>query len=152
MASAETTLLVFVVSLLIGGFAISIGARLALASKDYSHAVLTALFGAIAWAVVSAIFEEAGIGGAFSSLVGLLVWMWVIRRRFEVGWLRGGIIGLFAWLAALVTGGPDGRLGLSRRRRPDRGVRCPGQRPLPGCATPCRPAVGSVLRCSVRRR
>jgi len=103
MASTEATLLVLAVSLLIGGFAISVGAKFALKSEEYSHAVLTAALGAIAWAVVNVVFEEAGLQGAFSSLVGLIVWVWVIRRRYEVGWFRGGVIGLFAWVAALLV-------------------------------------------------
>lgn len=88
-------------SLLVGGFAISVGATFALKSEDYSYAVLTAALGAIAWAVVNVVFEAAGLQGVFSSLVGLVVWVWVIRRHYEVGWFRGGVIGLFAWFAAL---------------------------------------------------
>ena len=103
MTTLEETLLVFAVSLLIGGFAISIGAKLAFKSKDYSHAVLKALLGAIAWTIVSAIFAELNIQGALSSLVGLIVWIWVIRWRYNVGWIRGSLIGLFAWIAALVV-------------------------------------------------
>ena len=97
----QTTLILFAVSLLVGGFAISVGAKFALRSEDYSHAVLTAVLGAIAWAVVNAVFEEVGFDGVFSSLVGLTVWVWVLRQRYEVGWVRGSVIGLFAWLAAL---------------------------------------------------
>lgn len=103
MTSLETTLLVFAVSLLIGGFAISVGARFAFKSEDYSHAVLTALFGAIAWTLVDALFAEIGIQGALSSLVALLVWISVVRWRYGVGWIRGSIIALFAWIAALVV-------------------------------------------------
>lgn len=99
----ETSLIVFAVSLLIGGFAISIGAKLAFKSKDYSHAVITALLGAIAWAIVDAIFSELGVEGLLASVVGLLVWVWVVRWRYSVGWIRASIIGLGAWLAALVT-------------------------------------------------
>jgi hypothetical protein len=103
MASIESMLLVFAVSLLIGGFAIAVGAKLAFKSENYSHAVLTALLGAVAWALVDILFSEIGVEGALSSLVGLVVWVWVVRRRYEVGWLRGSLIGLFAWIAALVV-------------------------------------------------
>jgi len=99
----DTTLLVFAVSLLIGGFAISVGAKLAFKSKDYSHAVLTALLGALAWALVDAAFGRLGVGGAFASLVGLLVWVWVVRWRYGVGWIRASIIGVGAWVAAVVA-------------------------------------------------
>jgi len=103
MGLFETTLLVLAVSLLIGGFAISVGAKLAFKSENYTHAVVTALLGALAWALVSVAFSAVGVQGALSSLVGLVVWVWVVRRRYEVGWTRGSVIGLFAWLAALVV-------------------------------------------------
>ncbi len=103
MIVIDSSILVFVVGLLIGGFAIYVGAAVAFKSKDYSHAVLTALLGAIAWAIVNAAFEAVNIQGALSSLVGLVVWIWVIRWRYRVGWLRGALIGLLAWFAVLVT-------------------------------------------------
>jgi hypothetical protein len=99
----ETSLIVFAVSLLVGGFAISVGAKLALASRDYAHAVLTALLGALAWAVVDVAFSRAEIGGAIASLAALLVWAWVVRWRYQVGWIRAAIIGIGAWVAALVA-------------------------------------------------
>jgi vacuolar-type H+-ATPase subunit I/STV1 len=67
----DTTLLVFAISLLIGGFAISVGAKLAFKSRDYSHAVLTALLGAVAWGLVDAAFARLGVQGALASVVGL---------------------------------------------------------------------------------
>ena len=103
MGTFETTVLVLAVSLLIGGFALSVGAKLAFKSENYTHAVVTALLGALAWALVGAAFSAVGVQGALSSLVGLVVWVWVVRQRYEVGWTRGSLIGLFAWLAALVV-------------------------------------------------
>lgn len=99
----DTTLFVFAVGLLVGGFAISVGARLALKSEDYSHAVLTALLGALAWGLVDAAFGRLGVEGSIASIVGLLVWAWVVRRRYRVGWIRASVIGVGAWLAAVVT-------------------------------------------------
>lgn len=99
----ETSLFVFAVSLLIGGFAIHTGSKLAFASKDYSHAVLTALLGAVAWAVVDVILSGIGAGGWLASLVGLVVWIWVVRWRYGVGWIRASIVGAGAWLSALVV-------------------------------------------------
>lgn len=103
MGLFETTVIVLAVSLLIGGFAISVGAKLAFKSENYTHAVVTALLGALAWALVGTAFSAVGVQGALSSLVGLVVWVWVVRRRYGVGWTRGSVIGLFAWLAALVV-------------------------------------------------
>lgn len=97
----DASILVFAVGLLVGGAAIAVGAKFVLKSKDYSHAVVTALFGAIAWGVLDIVFARLGIQGALSSVVGLLVWIWVIRVRYGVGWIRGAMLGIGAWLAAL---------------------------------------------------
>lgn len=102
-SGVETTLLVFAVSLLVGGFGIHVGAKLALKNRGFSHAVVTALFGAVAWALVQLLFEQVGIGGLLSSVAALLVWVWVIRWRYRVGWLRASVIGVGAWLGALVV-------------------------------------------------
>jgi hypothetical protein len=97
----DASLLVFAVSLLIGGFAIHVGAIIAFASRDFSHAVLTALLGAIAWAVVDFGLSEFGISGLPASIAGLLVWIYVVRLQYGVGWIRAGIVAAVAWLAAL---------------------------------------------------
>ncbi len=99
----EASLVVFAVSLLVGGFAISLGAKLAFKSKNYSHAVVTALLGAVAWALVDVLFSQLGVEGALASIAGLLAWVWVVRWRYQVGWLRASLIGVGAWLAALVA-------------------------------------------------
>jgi hypothetical protein len=99
----ETSLFVLAVSLLVGGLAIHTGTKLALASKEFSHAVLTALFGAIAWAVVDILLTRVGASGWFVSLVGLVVWIWVVRRRYDIGWLRASVVGVGAWLSALIV-------------------------------------------------
>lgn len=99
----ETSIFVFAVSLLIGGFAIHTGAKIAFASREYSHAVLTALLGAIAWAVVDIGLSSLGVGGLLASVVGLLVWIYVVRLQYTVGWIRAAIVGAGAWLSALVV-------------------------------------------------
>jgi hypothetical protein len=98
----DTSIIVFVVGVLVGGAAIAVGAKFVFKSKDYSHAVLTALLGALAWGLVDIAFARLGVEGVLSSLVGLLVWIWVIRWRYEVGWIRGSLLGIGAWLAAVV--------------------------------------------------
>lgn len=95
------SVVVFTVSLLIGGLAIHVGAMFAFASRDYSDAVVTALLGAVAWALVDVVLAQAGVGGLFASIVGLLVWISVVRWQYDVGWPRANIVGIVAWLAAL---------------------------------------------------
>ncbi|MFC7074127.1 hypothetical protein ACFQJ7_01740 [Halovenus rubra] len=101
VTGVENSLLVFAVSLLVGGFGIHVGSKVALTSQEYSYAVVTALFGALAWALVEVLFSRVGLGGLLSSIIGLLVWTWVIRSRYSVGWTRATLLALGAWLGAL---------------------------------------------------
>ncbi|GAB3681343.1 hypothetical protein GCM10028857_05420 [Salinarchaeum chitinilyticum] len=100
---AESSILVLAVSILIGGLAIHVGSMFGLASRNYAHAIVTAVLGALAWALVNFLFTELAIAGNLSSLVALVVWIGVVGWRYETGWLRAGMIGLFAWVAAVVA-------------------------------------------------
>ena len=86
----------FVVALLVGGLAIYLSARVVVDVDDYSHAVVTALLGALGWALTSWI-------PLVGPLVALVVWVWVIKWRYPGGWVKAGIIGLGAWVAALLV-------------------------------------------------
>lgn len=103
LSGAESSILVLVVSILIGGLAIHVGAAFALASREYTHAVVTAVLGALAWAAVNYLFTELALAGNLSSLVALVVWIGVVGWRYDTGWLRAAVIGMLAWLAAVVA-------------------------------------------------
>ena len=85
----------FVIALLIGGLAIYISARVVVDVDDYSHAVVTALVGALAWALTSWI-------PLIGPVIALVVWVGVINWRYPGGWTKAAIIGVGAWVAALL--------------------------------------------------
>ena len=85
----------FLIALLIGGLAIYISARLVVDVDSYSHAVVTALIGAVAWAVASSI-------PLFGPIVALIVWIAVINWRYPGGWIKAAIVGFGAWVSALL--------------------------------------------------
>lgn len=90
-----SSIVAFVIALLIGGLAIYISARIVVNVDDYSHAVITAVLGAIGWALTAWI-------PLIGPLIALVVWVWVINWRYPGGWVKAGIIGGAAWLAALL--------------------------------------------------
>jgi hypothetical protein len=94
------SVVVFLVSLLIGGLGIHVGASVVADSRDYSHAVVTAALGALVWSVVGGL-----VGGI--PLIGpaltLLAYLLVIRFRYRVGWVSAGGVAVVAWLAVLVV-------------------------------------------------
>ncbi|WP_226483072.1 hypothetical protein [Natrinema amylolyticum] len=92
----EDRLLTFVVSLLVGGVALHAGTHVLADGRDYAHAVLTALLGALAWALLEPI---PLIGGALA----LVTWVAIVKRRYRLGWLRTAGVGVATWAAAVVV-------------------------------------------------
>lgn len=94
-------LVVFVVSLLIGGAAIHIAVKHVVyrgkpGGLTFEHAIVTALLGAVAWALLAWI-------PLIGSLLALVGWIGVIRWRYPGGWITAGIVGASAWAAAVVV-------------------------------------------------
>jgi len=90
----------FVVGLLVGGLAIFIAAAVVTGTRDYGHAVFTALFGAIVWALAALFLSWLPLIGEFMPLVA---WVWLIRRRYGASWVHAGVIGFVAWAAAVLV-------------------------------------------------
>jgi hypothetical protein len=90
------SLVSFLVSLLIGGLGIYVGARVIADVDDYTKAVVTALIGAIAWGVGSLI-------PLVGFLVALVAYLAVVNWQYPGGWLRAAGIAFVAWLASLAV-------------------------------------------------
>jgi len=90
----------FVVGLLVGGLAIFVAAAVVTGARDYEHAVFTALFGAIVWALAALFLSWLPLVGDFMPLVA---WVWLIRRRYGASWVEAGVIGFVAWAAAVLV-------------------------------------------------
>lgn len=89
------SIIAFIVALLIGGLAIYISARVVANVDNYSHAVVTALLGAIGWALTAWI-------PLLGPIIALIVWIGVINWRYPGGWINASIIGIGAWISALL--------------------------------------------------
>jgi hypothetical protein len=94
------SVVVLLVSLLIGGLGIHVGAAVVAGARDYGHAVVTAAVGAIVWAVVGGLLGGIPLVGPALTLLAYLL---VIRLRYRTGWVSAGGIALVAWLSALVV-------------------------------------------------
>ena len=94
------SVVVFLVSLLIGALGIYVGARVIVGAGDYDHAVVTALIGAIVWAVVGFFVGWIPLLGP---LLALLAYVAVINVRYPGDWTAAGMIGLIAWLTVLIA-------------------------------------------------
>lgn len=94
------SLVVFVVSLLVGALGIYAGARVVTDYEDYTYAIVTALLGAIIWAIVGFLFGWIPLLGP---LLVLLAYVGVINWRYPGGWGSAILIAFVAWLTVLVV-------------------------------------------------
>ncbi|MFP9058959.1 hypothetical protein ACLI4R_00340 [Natrialbaceae archaeon A-chndr2] len=94
------SIIVFVVSLLIGALGIYVGARAIVDTTDYTYAIVTALFGALVWGVVGFFFGWIPFLGP---ILVFLAYLSVINARYPGGWIRALLITLVAWLSVLIV-------------------------------------------------
>ncbi|MWV64534.1 hypothetical protein GRS48_06805 [Halorubrum sp. JWXQ-INN 858] len=104
------SLVAFVVGLLVGGLAIFIAASVVTGTRDYGHAVFTALVGAIVWGLSDLLLSWVPIVGEF---IPLVAWVWVIRARYDTSWVNAAIVGFVAWGAAILVLTVLGSMGVS---------------------------------------
>jgi len=90
----------FVISLLIGALGIYVGGRVVTDVDDYSYAIITAFVGAVVWWVVAVLVGWIPLLGP---ILALLAWVGVINARYPGGWGNAILIGLVAWLSAMVV-------------------------------------------------
>ena len=97
-ATAADSIIVFVISLLVGSIAILAGARL-IVDEDagWPRAVVAALVGAVVWGVLSYFVGWIPILGP---LALLLAWVATINWSYPGGWGSAAAIGVVAWVVA----------------------------------------------------
>ena len=94
------SLVVFIVSLLIGALGIYAGARVIVGADDYTHAIITALLGAVIWAIVGFFVGWIPLLGP---LLALIAYIGVINLRYPGGWTSSAMIAILAWLTVLIV-------------------------------------------------
>ena len=102
------SLIVFIISLLIGALGIYIGARVVVDYEDYTYAIVTALVGAIVYAVVTFLVPFGWLG----LLLALIAYLAIINWRYPGGWVEAIAITLIAWLAVVIVAWLLGVLGI----------------------------------------
>jgi len=94
------SIVVFVVSLLVGALGIYVGARVMTGYDDYTYAIVTALLGAIIWSVVGFLVGWIPLLGP---ILTLLAYLALINYRYPGGWGRAALISLVAWIATFAV-------------------------------------------------
>lgn len=94
-----TSIIIFVVSLVIGAAGIYAGVRLVADSTiGFGSALITALLGVIVYTIFG-FFEFIPIIGP---LLLLIIWIGVINFRYPGGWGTAASIGFVAWIISVI--------------------------------------------------
>jgi hypothetical protein len=105
----------FVVSLLLGGAAIYVGASIVADVEDYGTALGTALIATVAvfltYLVTTPLGWIPGLGW-LPGLVALVVYLAVVNSAYPGGWLQAAAITVAAWFTALIGQFALGVLGI----------------------------------------
>jgi len=98
MALFSDQVVVFVASLVIGAFAVHVGALVVTNTDRFGKALLTALIAAIVWTVASFFLGPVPYLGPLLTLAAYLA---VIKWQYSASWLETAGIALLAWIVAL---------------------------------------------------
>ena len=108
--SLVAAIFVFLISLVIGAVGIHTGARLIVdTDAGYQRAIVTALLGALIWALVSFFLGWLPVVGP---ALMLIAWIGVINWRYPGGWVASAAIGLIAWVVAFLILYALGAIGI----------------------------------------
>jgi len=103
VAGFTGSIIAFVASLLVSAFGIYVGGRVITDANSYVYAFVTALIGAVVWAVVALFVGAIPLLGILAPILALIALIWVINWRYPGGWLAAIGIALVGWLAILVV-------------------------------------------------
>lgn len=98
MAVFSDQVVVFVASLVIGAFAVHVGALVVTDTDRFGKALLTALVAAVVWSVASYFLGDVPYIGPLLTLAAYLA---VVKWQYDASWPETAGVALLAWIVAL---------------------------------------------------
>jgi len=96
----------FLITIVVSAIVIWVAQKVVLPSrkeKQFVSAVALAFLWAIIDAVLDLIFSFLHLG-VIGWLVTLVVWVWVLKSWFDIGWGAAALISFVAWIISLILG------------------------------------------------
>ncbi|MDO9035145.1 MAG: hypothetical protein Q7U51_08095 [Methanoregula sp.] len=100
MVSYVSTLLTFVVALIISTVIIYYIAKFFGAKDSLSTAVLAALIGTAVYTIFYYVLGQ----GLLPAFIAGIVWLLVLQKLYTIGWLRALLIAVVIWIVTSVVG------------------------------------------------
>ncbi|MCC6029531.1 MAG: hypothetical protein LM591_05285 [Candidatus Korarchaeum sp.] len=99
-------LLSFIVTLVVSAVVIWLAQKIVL-PREKEKGIISVLALAFVWSIIefllSFIFSIIPLG-VLEGLIVLILWIWVLKSWFNVGWLQAAGISLVAWIIMLLIG------------------------------------------------
>ena len=89
----------FLISLVISAVVIYLATKLLGEEEGFGTAILTALIGAIIFALVTLFFG----GGWIAAVIGGLAWLIALGSLYSMGWLKAFVIAIIIWIFATIV-------------------------------------------------
>lgn len=100
MVSNVSTILSFIVALIISTVIIYYIAKWFGAKDSLTTAVLAALIGSAVYTIFYYVLGH----GLLPAFIAGIVWLLVLQKLYTIGWLRAFVIALFIWIVTSIVG------------------------------------------------
>jgi hypothetical protein len=100
MVSATSTLLAFVVALIVSTVIIYIITKLFGEKEGIVTAFLAALAGTVIYTITYYLLGQ----GWIAAIIGGIVWLLALQFLYKIGWIKSLIIAVIVWIAATIVG------------------------------------------------
>jgi type IV secretory pathway VirB6-like protein len=100
MVSVISTLLVFVVALIVSTIIIYVVTKLFGETEDIKTAVITALVGTIIYTIIYFLLGN----GLISGFIAGIAWLLVLQHFYSIGWIKSLLIAIVVWIVTSVVG------------------------------------------------
>ncbi|CAJ37641.1 hypothetical protein [Methanocella arvoryzae] len=100
MAELITTVIMFIIALVISAVIIYVVTRVMGETEDIKTALIAALAGTIIYAVVYFLIGQ----GLIAAIIGGIVWLIALRYLYKIGWIKSLIIAIIIWILSAIVG------------------------------------------------
>ena len=100
MVSIVSTLLSFVVALIISTVIIYFIAKLFGEKEDITTAILAALIGTAVYTIIYYVIGQ----GLIAALIAGIVWLLALQKLYTIGWLKSLAIAVAVWIVTSIVG------------------------------------------------
>jgi hypothetical protein len=100
MASIGSTLLIFVISLIVSTLIIYIITKLFGEKEGIGTAFFAAIIGTVIYTIIYSLIGQ----GWIAAIVAGIVWLLALQFLYKIGWLKSLAIAVVVWIATTVVG------------------------------------------------